>query len=225
MKRLISEDISENAGENIGENKMQRKGNHTEYKGMRLKDKKGIEDRCGDAKACRAESAIDGKSEEDLPVTELFVDLRHVKGLKNIAIVFAVVAAMTMLIALTLYFRPLMFEWGKSGYFYILWILIFVFCVSFSAVKGAEAICHDKRGGIALSEGVLSGNSGLFCQKALSLNADKVESFKIKHSRWSGYTLTINGYKFYHYVLPFEFKEVLLKNTKKSNEAEDSDRI
>ena len=103
--------------------------------------------------------------------------------------------------------------------------MLFVVYVSFSAVKGAEAICHDKRGGIALSEGVLSGNSGLFCQKALSLNADQVESFKIKQSRWSGYTLTINGYKFYHYVLPFEFKEVLLKNTKKSNEAEDSDRI
>ncbi len=156
---------------------------------------------------------------------QLSVDVRFVKSLKSISVVFAIIAAMSLVIALTLYFRPMMFEWGQSGYFYILWILIFVFCVSFSAVKGAEAICHDKRGGIALSEGVLSGNSGLFCQKALSLNADKVESFKIKHSRWSGYTLTINGYKFYHYVLPFEFKEVLLKNTKKSNEAEDSDRI
>lgn len=156
---------------------------------------------------------------------QLSVDVRFVKSLKSISVVFAIIAAMSLVIALTLYFRPMMFEWGKSGYFYILWILIFVFCVSFSAVKGAEAICHDKRGGIALSEGVLSGNSGLFCQKAVSLNADKVESFKIKHSRWSGYTLTINGYKFYHYVLPFEFKEVLLKNTKKSNEAEDSDRI
>lgn len=225
MKRLISDDISENAGENAGENKMQRKDNHTEYKDMRLKDKKGIEDRCGDAKACRAESAVDGKSEEDLPVTELFVDIRHVKGLKNIAIVFAVVAAMTMLIALTLYFRPLMFEWGQSGYFYILWILIFVFCTTLAAVKGAEAVCHKIKGGISVTEGIFCGNAGLFCQTAVSIPTDCIESVYIKHSRWSGYTLTVNGCKFYHYVSPFEFKEFLLKDAKKSNEAEGANVI
>ena len=156
---------------------------------------------------------------------QLSVDVGFVKSLKSISVVFAIIAAMSLVIALTLYFRPMMFEWGKSGYFYILWILIFVFCTALAAVKGAEAVCHKIKGGLSVTEGVFCGNAGLFCQTAVSIPTDCIESVYIKHSRWSGYTLTINGYKFYHYVSPFEFKEFLLKDAKKSNEAEGANVI